>query len=130
MPVSEALFPGEYQPWQFSVFKLRNGNWRQITGHVLNQTAFSAQGSLFAVGENVWAAWDEMNGLDSPPRMRTQLFVARMTGGNMKVTKVWQGRRKAQGVQGVVGFRGKVAVLYMRQAPNSTNTHAAVRFLP
>jgi len=139
-PVTEAYWPraedprGD-RPWEFSVFQLRGKKWSRVGGHPLNQGKGKAQGHITVIGDRVVAVWDEI--MLPPPTqyaaVPTREYIARLNGKTFKVKKVWSGKRALPTDAQAVGYKGKTAVLFMRQDLSKVPDivmHSVVHIIP
>jgi hypothetical protein len=100
--------------WPFSVYRFCGRRWQPIPPGVLNRTRGAAQGGIFRVGGDLWAAWQEhtsrrAGGFDAA------VYVARFTRGRGGAPqRLWRGRSVGPGSLQVFEAFGRPWTLYLR----------------
>jgi len=134
-PVVEAPVQGKAAfKWPFSVFsipvpKVKDGPWTEVDGGSFNVGKGSAQGSLDAVADEVWASWGE-NVWNNYKAMPTRYYAAKLDEGTMvgEPILIWKGVTGAASQTQVAPYKDGQAFLFLRRLTPSSGTKATVMF--
>jgi hypothetical protein len=100
--------------WPFSVYRFCGRRWQVLPPGVLNRTRGAAQGAVFQVGAESWAAWQEhtsrrAGGFDAA------VYVARFSRGRVDPPRrLWRGHSLGPGSLQVFEAFGRPWTLYLR----------------
>jgi len=117
------------------VFRKSSGNsWDKVGGKAINVGEGSAQGGLFAVGNRVWAVWNENSFGDAAfgGMIPTSIHAARISKDGTSFdrrVKLWTGRVVFPGSVQMIAYKGRPVALFMTQKSKATGMHATIKAL-
>lgn len=119
--------------WPFSIYRGDGaGPWTELVGSPLNVGSGKAQGVLDAVGDRVWAMWQQ----HGTQRESDGLFPTEMYAGLIgregedveRKIQLWKGPTIGPGSLQVLEYRGRPVFMYPRQFRPKGGLHTTVDF--
>ena len=115
-------------PWTFSIYGRRtNGGWTELGSKPLNVGTGNPQGAIGAVGNRVWAVWEEYGkeGTDEP----TDIYAAQVNKAGSDIERtipLWSGDSDLPGMYDAVKYEGEPVFLYSRTFGENQHSFATV----
>ena len=129
LPVTEVVKEGpDVYDWPLSIYATLGESWTELGGQPVNVGEGSAQGSLNAVGNEIWASWVQ-NALNPKGFFDTTNFVAQVDPKTMTIGEpelLWSGKAYAPGKTQVLRYKGTPTFMYFRQFAGKRGLHVTI----